>query len=300
MSGGGSGGSGTQQYNWNDTLQPLWQSALSQGQQIAQTPYNPYPYQRVADMSQNQTDATSLIRQMVAGGGTSTANAANTQAENTLNGDYLTGQQSDPYANASNPYSGYGPLFQQQLAGQLGDITNAYNNGTAADTTRMFNLSGAFGGSAHQNAMANNEAALGKTLNNTVANAYQNQFNQSAGLQENALNRGSTSYQDERNRQMGAITPGQNANNMFFQGAQQLMGAGDAQRSYQQDLLNQAYNNFQTQQQYPYTQLDYLTGLYGRAQGGVSPNVTTTTSGYQASPYSQLLGGGLLAYGATH
>jgi hypothetical protein len=96
---------------------------------------------------------------------------------------------------------------------------------------------------------------------------------------------------------MGQGTAGQQN---FFQGLNQLMGLGDVQRGYQQDQYNQAYNDFQTQQQYPYTQLDYLTGLLGRAQGGVSPNVTTTSSGYQASPYSQILGAGLLGYGMTH
>jgi hypothetical protein len=62
--------------------------------------------------------------------------------------------------------------------------------------------------------------------------------------------------------------------------------------------MNQYYNDWQTQQQYPYTQLDYLTGILSRAQGGVAPNVTTQQSGYAASPYSQILGAGLLGYGA--
>jgi hypothetical protein len=46
--------------------------------------------------------------------------------------------------------------------------------------------------------------------------------------------------------------------------------------------------------------LDYLTGIMSRAQGGVSPNSSFTQSGYTASPYSQIIGAGLLGYGLTH
>jgi hypothetical protein len=96
---------------------------------------------------------------------------------------------------------------------------------------------------------------------------------------------------------VGSVGAGQNAQNLALQGANARMGIGDIQRGYGQDQLNQYYNDWQEQQQYPYKQLDMYSGLLGRAQGGVSPNVTTTQSGYAASPYSQILGAGLLGYG---
>ena len=37
MSGGGSGGSGTQQYNWNDTMKPYWDEwAKSRGPMVVE------------------------------------------------------------------------------------------------------------------------------------------------------------------------------------------------------------------------------------------------------------------------
>jgi len=300
MSGGGSGGSGTQQYNWNPTMQPLWQSALTQAQNLSQTPYQQYPGQRIADLNADQTNAIATGERVLNAGGLPVTNAANSQGEDTLNDMYLTGNMMDPYANRSNPYSGYGPMFQQQLQGQLGDTVNAYKMGTDADTTRMFNQAGAFGGSAYQNAVGANQYALAKQLGNQTANAYQTQFNNSGQLQAQDMNRGSQAYQDERNREMQAMNQGTAAQQNFFQGIQQQMGLGDIQRGYQQDLLNQGYNDWQTQRQYPFTMEDYLTGVLGRAQGGISPNMSFQNSGYSASPYSQILGAGLLGYGALH
>jgi plasmid maintenance system killer protein len=292
MCGGGGGPSGETKYNWNDTLNPKWQQLLGDAQGVAyNNGYQQYGGQRIAGMNQDQTDAMGSIRNTVVAGGAPAAVAANNQAEGTLRGDYLTGPGSNFYGQLQNQYSGYGPKFQQQLQGQLGDITNAYNQGTAADTTRMFNMAGAFGGSAHQNAMANNEAALGKTLSNATANAYQNQFNQSAGLQENQINRGNANFENERARQLQAISGGQNTNNMAFQGAQQLMATGDAQRGIQQDQLNQQYQDWLDKNNQDFKNADWLSGIYSRAQGGMSANSTSQSAGYQANPFSQLLGG---------
>src|SRR6185437_13333857 len=94
------------------------------------------------------------------------------------------------------------------------------------------------------------------------------------------------------------LTPTQNEQGLALQRENAVLGVGDAQRSYNQDLLNQAYGDYQSQQNRQYQMLDYLSGILGRAQGGVSPNMQYTVPGYQASPYSQIIGAGLLGYGA--
>jgi hypothetical protein len=267
---------------------------LNDANAIQHQGYQPYQYQRIADINPDQQSAMNSIRQFTDQGGTPEAMAANRQLYDTSNGSYLN---ANPYASASNPYSGFGSQFNTVLNNGLEDIRNQYQQGTAADTTRMFNMAGAFGGSAHQNAMANNESALAKQMGNYTAGMQNDQFNRSAGLQESALNRGSGAFEDERNRMMGAVPGAQNTQNMFLQGANARMGVGDINRSYDQDQLNQYYNDWQAQQNYPQSQLDYYTGILSRAQGGMSPNSTTTQSGYAASPYSQVLGAGLAAYG---
>lgn len=300
--GGGSGGSGTQQYNWNDTLAPYWDWALSYGQDLSTKPYQQYQGQRIAGMTGDQTQGFDELRGMNYGTDNplDTINAAMHQTRDTLNGSYLNGANMDPAGNSANPYSGFGPKFNQVLQQGQQDITNSYNQGTAADTTRMFNMAGAFGGSAHQNTMANNQTALAKQLAQYTSGMQNDQYNRSGQMAEADLARNSAAYQGERNRMMGAINQGNQQQDLGFQRANALIGVGDAYRGLTQDQLNQAYNDWQAQRSYPQSQLDYMTGLMGRAQGGVAPNVQTTQSGYQASPFSQLLGAGALGIGLMH
>lgn len=274
MCGGGGGPSGETKYNWNDTLAPKWGQLLGDATAKAYgNQYQQYDGQRIADFSPLQSRAIDQIWNMTQAGGTPAAIAANNQAQGTLQDDYLTGSKANPYAGMNSPY------FQQTMQQGVGDIVQGYKQGTAADTTRMFNLSGAFGGSAHQNAMANNEAMLGRTLNAYTSGMQNDQYNRSGGM-----------YEAERGRQMGALGAGQNANNMFFQGTQQLMGAGDAQRSMNQDQLNMTYQDWLNKQNIDFKNADWLSGLYSRAQGGMSANSQTQSAGYQASPFGQLLG----------
>lgn len=301
MSGGGSGGGGgTTQYNWNDTLKPLWNDQLSQGQALRDRPYEQYGGQRIAGLNADQNDALQNIRVWTQNGGGPAQQASEQQVANTAGGSYLSGQGFNPYATTMNPYMGEGPAFQHVLQNSNDEITRAYKNGTSADTTRLMNLSGVLGGSAHQNAVSNNEQDLAKAIANNTAGMQNDQYNRSSGLYESALGRANTDYEGERGRQLQASAMGPQMQQAGYQRLQELMGAGDIQRSYQQDLLNQGYQDWLAQRNYPYQQSDYFSGLLSRAQGGVSPNVSTQQSGYAASPYSQLLGGGLLAYGALH
>lgn len=96
---------------------------------------------------------------------------------------------------------------------------------------------------------------------------------------------------------LGAAPAAQNEQNLALQRYNALMGIGDVQRGYNQDLLNQGFNDWQQEQQHPYQQMDWLTGLFSRAQGGMSPNSSFSQSGYSASPFSQVLGAGLLGKG---
>lgn len=304
MSGGGAGGSGTQKFEWNEGTAPYWEQALGMGNYISglglngapTKQYQAYPGQRIAGINSAQTAALDRITALGLGGN-QTTDAANQQTQATLGDEYLTGSKANPFAVA-NPYGLENPYFDSVVNQGMTDITDKYKQGTSADTTRMFNLSGAFGGSAHQNKMANNEAGLARELGNYNNQMRSGQYDRSANLYENYLNRGAGTFEGERGRQMGAVGAGQNAQNLDLQRYNALLGVGDVYRGHEQDYLNQGYNDWQEQQNYPYKQLDYMTGLLGRAQGGMSPNMTQQQAGYSASPFSQLLGAGLLGYGA--
>lgn len=440
--GGGSGGSGTQRFEWNDDLAPYWRSILDRANRSANTetypynPYNPNSYGkigadgqrenatitrdpahgvfrqlggfyndpsvtgRVAGINDDQASAMANIRALALGytdpktgqripqGGQQSEEARNylsgvltgQMGQNPWNGAtpldrqygsggaYQQWAQGNPLAGAQdvpdaynadkvqagkNDYAGMdSPYFNKQLDTGLKKITDAYNKGTDAQTRRMFNLAGAFGGSAHQNAVNDNEKALGEQLGNYTQNMQQQQFDRSANLAEsditrrmqadqfnvntgsgayenwagrkmqggandlarrergveNFLNRdiqaqqtnqnlGFSGWENARNREMSAIPLGFQTEGMGFDRMRQLMGVGDAQRSYEQSIKDTAYNEWLARSNYDKSQVDWLTGLLSRAQGGVAPNATTQYPGTQISPFGALLGAGAM-YGA--
>jgi hypothetical protein len=319
--GGGAGGSGTQKYEWNDNIAPFWQESLDLGDALRQQPQQTYQGQvgqfgqtynggrtqagqKISDLTTDQQNAMNNIRAYTSDptygvkDPNQSQNAGIQQEADTLNGNYL---KSDPYANGTNPYAGMdSPYFSGVMANGLNDMNLAYQQGTAADTTRMFNQAGAFGGSAYQNAVANNQNALAKQQGQYISGMQNDQYNRSAQLTQQQNQLGSQAYQNERQRQMGAIGSAQGEQNLALQRANAQMGIGDVTRGYNQDLINQSVNDFQTQQQYPFQMADWFSGLLGRAQGGMSPNMTFSPASYQASPFSSVLGAGLLGYGLTH
>src|SRR5574343_969204 len=146
-SGGGGGQSGVTRYDWKPTMEGYWgESALPWAGEEASRAYTPYYGNRVAGQNNDIWTAIQRTRDMGDAGG-----PADTKAGRATAGDIAAGNKlgSNPYGGMSSPY------FDAMMQQGMGDITNAYKTGTAADTTRMFNLSGAFGGSAHQNAVAN-------------------------------------------------------------------------------------------------------------------------------------------------
>jgi hypothetical protein len=129
---------------------------------------------------------------------------------------------------------GDNPYLQGTIDKAAGDITRNYNgavNGTDATMARA----GAFGGSAWQQAQNDNSRNLAHEPRPTrrIRLRMQN-YNQSAGLAENALNRDQTAYQAERSNQMGAVSPALQYGNQAYTDASQLQGAGATQYGYDQ------------------------------------------------------------------
>ena len=289
---GGSSPSGESKYTWNDDMAPRWGNTLNHAEQLSWNGYTPFTGQRYAGVTGDQAEAGDYTRNMarMSSNPLGATNAARGQIEDTLWGHYLA----NPW-NAPNPYSGDNPHFNSMLQQGQEEITDAYQKGTAADTTRMMNLSGAFGGSAHQNAVANNQAALAKQLGQYTTGMQNEHYNRSAGLEESALNRGSQNFSDERNRMMGAVGQGQNEQGLAYQRIGALQDFGGFMQGQDQQQRDFGYNQFQESLNWPYKQFDFLTNLYGRAQGGLAPNQTMYQSG--GNGVAQGLGGLLAAYG---
>jgi hypothetical protein len=354
--GGSSAPSGETRYNWNEDMGPRWNSLLNTAPWAANFDMNEagnvtgikpraqFTGERFAPMDYNQFAAGENIRSLNerSTGTIEAGNAARGQISNTLGGGYLEGPGSNPYAGldvpAMNPYiggnqhmnqntttdrnafAGNNPYFRDTMNTGLEDIANAYQRGTAADTKSAFTRAGVFGGSAHRDTQANNEAALGKSLSGFADSMLNQQYNRSAGLEdsflgrdvqnqqfnkgqnaslmENQLNRGFQNFnsgidrgmqgwEGERNRMMGAVGAGQNEQGMALQRAGAQMGVGDMYQNQGQKQRDFNFDQWNQNQQHPFTMMDWLSGLYGRAQGGMAPNSQVYQSGASnAAPYA--------------
>lgn len=332
---------------------------------------NPLTGQRIAQGGQQSEEARNYLSDVLTGNTEDNpfADATPLDQQRGAGGAYAQWAQGNPLADAqsvpsayraaqvrpnANAYAGMdSPHFNRQLDRGLDKINKAYERGVGANTRRMFNLSGAFGGSAHQQAVKDNQEVLGAQLGDFANNMLQQQYDRSANLSEADINRrmqadqfnvgadssayenwasrafqggandlarrergyerfvdrdlqsqqfnnnlGFSGWENKRNREMAAIPLGFQTEGMGFDRLRQLMGVGDAQRSYEQQIKDTAYNEWLARNNYEKTQVDWLTGLLSRAQGGVAPNVTTQMPGTQISPFGALLGAGAL-YGAV-
>lgn len=227
-----------------------------------------------------------------------------------------------------NAFGGNSPYFRDMMMSGMKDISDAYEQGVAADTTRMFNMAGAFGGSAHQKAMANNQAALGKSLGNFADSMLNQQYERSANLEDAFLNRdlqnqiqnrqtaggwreaqlgrgfenfnlgtnlGFQGWENERNRQMGAIPLGQAEQGLAYGRMDPLLGTMGMRMGLDQQDRDFVYNQTQAQQQHPFQTIDWLSGIYGRAMGGGGMN--QTIYGPSGSTAANAIGTGLGLYG---
>ena len=339
--------SGAMQPRWDRALNYLDRSVFPGGIDNASTDlgtYKPYTGQRNASLDYNQRAGIANMQGMGALAPSpfdytdttgrqhrGSFNAADDQLQNTLSGAYMGGNPgtqggmdvNNPWthnfrneqAAMQNQFGGgdANPHFRKMLNQGMEDITGNYQKGTSADTTRMFNLAGAFGGSAHQNAVQNNEAALAKQLGNYASGMQNQQYDRSAGLdesrigrmtsaQEGLLSRGnegwqrgqdraSNAYEAERGRQMSGIGLGQNTQGLAMDRIRGLMDTGGVARGVDQQNRDFDYSQFTEAQNHPYKLLQLLMGNYAQAQGQTGQQNTSMYGGSNAGA----IGGGLLA-----
>jgi len=119
------------------------------------------------------------------------------------------------------------------------------------------------------------------------------------GMTDSLGNLYGQNYANERSRQMQAAQLAPQYAQADYQDAQNLIGAGDAYRTYNQDLLNQQYQDWQTAQNAPYQQLDVLANGIRTSMGGGGTNTSTGPNPYQANRMAGMIGGGLAGYGIS-
>lgn len=314
MSSGG-GQSGETIYNWNPYMENMWAGGqngngglLGRALTTLNSEYQNYPGRRVAGLSADQETAGNAIRH-TAINGSALGNAGRNTALETVQGQFL---DSNPYNElrvtpGSNQYEGMSEDYQALKRNAMKDLTDAYSEGTAADTQRMFAQSGAFGGSAHQQAQQNNARELGRSLSRLGQEMDNTQYERSANLRENAINRGmqaqqfdigrlNQDYQNERGLMQGAIPMAMQGDQQAFDAYRNLMGVGDLYRSYDQQLLDRGYEDWANQQNWERNNINWMANLLGQAQG--STGITQQMGGYQGiNPVAGLLGAASIGRG---
>lgn len=289
MSGGGGETNTVSEFKPPEYTQQTWEDYLNGVTDLANREMPRYQGQVVAPMTQQHMIGQQQLMNLALNG-TASGNAANSMLYNTLQGAF-----DDPYATTMNPYSGMNPYMSNVIDASNQKIVDAYKTGTAAQLDRAHALSRTMGSSGQQEAQQRNEQALAEGLAANTQGLLSQQYNANAGLAENQLNRASGALQAERNRQMQAAGLGGQQQGLDLQAIQALMAGGDAQRNYQQDLLNASAQDFQNWLQGPYAQFDVLGSALTRASGGAGTTSQQILGGM--NPLQSALGLGLLGAG---
>lgn len=272
MSGGGSSGPTTSTNYTNSIppeLMPYATQVLGKATALTSTPYQQYTGQQTADFSPLQTQAMQNIQQMQPSA--------------------LTGQAAGMAGlGATNQFTGAN--VNQYMSPYMQDVVNQQQQGAIRDYARnlpqLGSQAAAVGGlGGTRSALMQSEA--NRNLQNTLAGI------QAQGSQQAFQNAQGQFNQQNQNLLQGAGMLGNLGQQQFQQAAgidTALLGAGSLQQQQQQTALNTAYQNFLNQQNYPYSQLGFMSSLI---RG--TPTTQSQASLYQApgSMAGQVAGLGL-------
>lgn len=257
---GGPKGTQQSQTNQTQTYTPAGYSqiasALAQGQAAAQLPFN-IPQAPVAGFSPDQLSAFQ--------------NVNNAQGS------------AQPYYNQAQSF--FSPQGAQQFYNPMASAVNAQLNNTFGQqqqqaTGQLTQAAGGVGAdriAVGQGLLANQQALASGQVN---ANLYSQAQQQAQAAGQN----------------MAGL--GNNVLNSQLTGAQAQLGTGGLQQQLSQAQLNSPYQLALAQAAFPYQQAQFnagITGALAPALGGTTTGQGNTTSQYNPSLTSQLLGGGLLA-----
>jgi hypothetical protein len=269
------------------------------------TPYSNNPQDFVAGASPMQQQAYSTAANMRVPGQYGLATGATMGAMGGL-GDvgYQMGNAGMNYANqAINPYATQAymnPYLQASLAPQLQLANQQYDIAGQQQQSKAAQ-SGAFGGSREALMSGLNRQNQMLAQNQIIGQGYNRAFDAAQQAQQFGANLGLQGQQGQMQALQGIMG---GANQLGGLGGAQLAAQqgianlqnqyGQQQQGQQQNIINQAVQNYATAQQYPFMQL----GLLNSMLRGL-PMQQSSTQMYQAppNPLSQIAGLGAAAYG---
>lgn len=277
-------------------VQPYAQGYLQRAQSVADSPYQAYTGQRVADFAPWQQQGLQAQAQR-AMAGSPVMGAANQALPGMFEGGGTAAQNAyGPVQAQANPYAGSNPYLTQQIDAAMGDVTRNWNNVQKPQWDTAMQRSGSFGNSgiaqANQMAQSDMQRNLGQIasgmrfqdytqqqqLGESAANrALQaGQFNATMG--ENYAGRQDSMYNQGQGRALSALGMAPAFAQQDYADIAQLQQAGAAYQGQNQKVLDNAYAQFLDSRQYPQQQLDVLGSALGRSYGQTNTQTTPGTS----------------------
>ena len=226
--------------------------------QAAYAPMDPLQQRAYSDISRQS------VTPQLAGG----RDITNIAAANAVNAGALYNQQAtNPYAvqQYMSPYMQNVVDVQQREAQRISDIQGAQQRGQATQA-------GAYGGSRQALMEAERQRALASQKGSIQAQGLQSAFDQATRAQQFGSQLGLQGAQ-------AGLAGGQQMYGQALGILGQQQAAGGQQQAYNQNILNQAIQNYAMQQQYPQQQLAFMN-----AQLRGLPMQASTTQAYQAPP----------------
>lgn len=257
-----------------DYAKPYVETLLGNAQaltDINKNPYQAYPGQRTAGFTDLQNQAFRGASQIAPAGQIGTATGLAQQAGIGALGTRYDAGQFGPQQFAQQVGGYMSPYIQQALIPQMREARRQAEIG-ATQQQAQATQSGAFGGARDAIMRAERERNLATQLGDIQATGLQNAYMQAANQYQQGAQLGEQSrqfgaglgLQGLQTALQGAGALGNLGGLQFGQQAQALgiQGQmGGTQQQQQQNILNQQYQDFLNQKQYPYQQYSYMSDM---------------------------------------
>ena len=277
---------------------------------INQNPYQTYGGQRIAEFSPMQQQAFANVKNMQTAPQLGQANEfAGASGLGSLGTAYQMAGVGNQYNQmATNPYAVQAfmnPYLNASLQPQLAEIGRQYDI-TGQQEQSKATGQGAFGGYRQALMQAENNRNRNMGMNQAIGQGYNTAFNNAQQAQQFGANlglqglQGALSGYGQANQAAGTL--GQLGQTEFGQRqaintAQQQVGA--VQQAQAQQNLDQGYQDFLKQQNYPYQQLAFMSDMTRGLPLSQSAQTQYTAPPSVASQLGGLGMAGLGAYGAA-
>lgn len=257
-----------------DYAKPYVETLLGKAEAVTdinKNPYQAYPGQRTADFVDLQNRAFAGAKNLGPAGQLGTATDLAQRAGIGALGTQYDAGQFGPQQFAQQVGGYMSPYIQQALIPQLMEARRQSNIGAQQQAAEAVGR-GAFGGSRDAIMRAERERNLNRQLGDIQATGLQNAYMQAANQYQQGAQLGEQSRQfgaglGLQGLQTGLQAAGALGNLGATQFGQQTQALGiqgqlgGTQQQQQQNILNQQYQDFLNQKQYPYQQLSYMSDM---------------------------------------